>query len=50
MLAKKLFDHRKNTKERSDPFKKIEFTSLEDMAMTVVAQNYERYPELKGLA
>jgi hypothetical protein len=37
MLAKKLFEHRKNNTKKDDPFKKVEFTSLEDMAILVVA-------------
>jgi hypothetical protein len=49
MLAKKLFEHRKNNTKKDDPFKKVEFTSLEDMAIIVVAQNYEKNPELKDL-
>jgi hypothetical protein len=49
MLAKKLFEHRKTSKKKDDPFKKIEFRSLEDMAITVVAQHYDKHPELEGI-
>lgn len=50
MLAKKLFEHRATSKKKDDPFKKIEFRSLEDMAITVVAENYEKNPDLQGLS
>ena len=49
MLAKKLFEHRKTSKKKDDPFKKIEFRSLQDMAISVVAAHYEKNPELQDI-
>ncbi len=44
MLAKKLFEHRKTSKKKDDPFKKVQFRCLQDMAIEVVAEHYERHP------
>ena len=47
-LAEKLLNAKKS-QLKGDPFKKDEFTSLRDIAMDVVAANFFRYPDLKGV-
>ena len=47
MLAKKIATARYN--HQPEPFKKVEFPSLRDFAVDIVATNFSHYPELTGL-
>ena len=48
MLAKKLTETRKA--KQPDPFKKIEFIKLSNIAIDIVAENFILYPELDGIS
>ena len=48
MLAKKITETRKA--KQPDPFKKIEFIKLSNIAIEIVAQNFILYPQLEGIS
>ena len=47
MLAKKIALAR--FRKEPEPFRKIEFPSLRDIAIEIVANNFEIYPHLSGI-
>ena len=47
MLAKKIALAR--FRKEQEPFRKIEFPSLRDIAIEAVAKNFEIYPQLNGI-
>lgn len=47
MLAAKISETRKA--KLPDPFKKIEFIKLSNIAIDIVAENFVLYPELTGI-
>jgi hypothetical protein len=47
MLAKSLFEAR--AEGRSDPFRRVEFIRLSEIAIREVALHFEQYPDLAGI-
>ena len=47
MLAAKISETRRA--KLPDPFKKIEFIKLSNIAIEIVAENFTLYPELHGI-
>jgi hypothetical protein len=48
MLAKKITETRKA--KQPDPFKKIEFIKLSNIAIDIVAENFILYPQLNEIS